>query len=77
VSFIQTTLVSAWDCSAWVRTYALFLEEKLECFRVLKYDIEAERLSKPSPAAEKVFFFFNLHVYFFGFALIQILIITG
>ncbi|KAK7388140.1 hypothetical protein VNO78_22947 [Psophocarpus tetragonolobus] len=38
----------AWDCSAWVRTYALFLEERLECFRVLKYDIEAERLAKPS-----------------------------
>ncbi|KAH9305313.1 hypothetical protein KI387_009717, partial [Taxus chinensis] len=35
----------AWDCSAWVRTYALFLEERLECFRVLKYDVEAERLS--------------------------------
>uniref|UniRef100_A0A0D6R0E2 ENTH domain-containing protein n=2 Tax=Spermatophyta TaxID=58024 RepID=A0A0D6R0E2_ARACU len=39
----------AWDCSAWVRTYALFLEERLECFRVLKYDVEAERLS-PRPA---------------------------
>ncbi|CAL0324853.1 unnamed protein product [Lupinus luteus] len=38
----------AWDCSAWVRTYALFLEERLECFRILNYDIEAERLSKPS-----------------------------
>ncbi|ERN12470.1 putative clathrin assembly protein At5g57200 [Amborella trichopoda] len=36
----------AWDCSAWVRTYALFLEERLECFRVLKYDTEAERLMK-------------------------------
>ena len=34
---------SAWDYSAWVRAYALFLEEKLECFRVLKYDIETER----------------------------------
>ncbi|XP_019440645.1 PREDICTED: putative clathrin assembly protein At5g35200 [Lupinus angustifolius] len=34
---------NAWDYSAWVRTYALFLEERLECFRVLKYDIEAER----------------------------------
>ncbi|XP_065855948.1 putative clathrin assembly protein At2g01600 [Euphorbia lathyris] len=37
----------AWDCSAWVRTYALFLEERLECFRILKYDIEAERVPKP------------------------------
>ncbi|XP_050212953.1 putative clathrin assembly protein At5g35200 isoform X2 [Mercurialis annua] len=31
---------SAWDCSAWVRTYALYLEERLECFRLLKYDIQ-------------------------------------
>ncbi|KAM5566833.1 hypothetical protein ABKV19_015112 [Rosa sericea] len=43
----------AWDCSAWVRTYALFLEERLECFRVLKYDIEAERLPRPAQAQEK------------------------
>ncbi|OMO61134.1 ENTH/ANTH/VHS superfamily protein [Corchorus capsularis] len=43
----------AWDCSAWVRTYALFIEERLECFRVLKYDIEAERLTKSSPGASK------------------------
>ncbi|KAK9115242.1 hypothetical protein Syun_022039 [Stephania yunnanensis] len=43
----------AWDCSAWVRTYALFLEERLECFRVLKYDIEAERLPKSAPGQEK------------------------
>ncbi|KAG5409136.1 hypothetical protein IGI04_005455 [Brassica rapa subsp. trilocularis] len=44
---------AAWDCSAWVRTYALFLEERLECYRVLKYDIEAERLPKASGAASK------------------------
>ncbi|KAG1368157.1 putative clathrin assembly protein [Cocos nucifera] len=43
----------AWDCSAWVRTYALFLEERLECFRVLKYDVEAERLTKPAQGSEK------------------------
>lgn len=43
----------AWDCSAWVRTYALFLEERLECFRVLKYDIEAERLPRPTQGEEK------------------------
>ncbi|TYH68678.1 hypothetical protein ES332_D05G003100v1 [Gossypium tomentosum] len=41
----------AWDCSAWVRTYALFLEERLECFRVLKFDIETERLPKTSSPA--------------------------
>ncbi|KAJ0989856.1 hypothetical protein J5N97_008212 [Dioscorea zingiberensis] len=33
---------NAWDYSAWVRTYALYLEERLECFRVLKYDVEIE-----------------------------------
>ncbi|PIN19903.1 Clathrin assembly protein AP180 [Handroanthus impetiginosus] len=43
----------AWDCSAWVRTYALFLEERLECFRVLKYDIEAERLPRPAQGQDK------------------------
>ncbi|XP_077222793.1 putative clathrin assembly protein At5g57200 isoform X2 [Tasmannia lanceolata] len=43
----------AWDCSAWVRTYALFLEERLECFRILKYDIEAERLTKSAAGAAK------------------------
>ncbi|KAL3501912.1 hypothetical protein ACH5RR_036361 [Cinchona calisaya] len=43
----------AWDCSAWVRTYALFLEERLECFRILKYDIEAERLPRPAQEQEK------------------------
>ncbi|XP_073148799.1 putative clathrin assembly protein At5g35200 [Henckelia pumila] len=35
---------NAWDYSAWVRCYALYLEERLECFRILKYDIEADRL---------------------------------
>ncbi|KAF9677440.1 hypothetical protein SADUNF_Sadunf08G0107900 [Salix dunnii] len=43
----------AWDCSAWVRTYALFLEERLECFRILKYDIEAERLPRPAQGQDK------------------------
>ena len=46
---------AAWDCSAWVRTYALFLEVRLECYRVLKYDVEAERLpSKASNGQDKV-----------------------
>ncbi|KAK9099761.1 hypothetical protein Scep_023191 [Stephania cephalantha] len=43
----------AWDCSAWVRTYALFIEERLECFRILKYDIEAERWAKSSRQTNK------------------------
>ncbi|KAI3733828.1 hypothetical protein L6452_13285 [Arctium lappa] len=42
----------AWDCSAWVRTYGLFLEERLECFRILKYDIEAERIPRPAPQGQ-------------------------
>ncbi|KAF9674012.1 hypothetical protein SADUNF_Sadunf10G0083500 [Salix dunnii] len=43
----------AWDCSAWVRTYALFLEERLECFKILQYDIEAERLPRPGQGLDK------------------------
>ncbi|KAK6796153.1 hypothetical protein RDI58_003854 [Solanum bulbocastanum] len=44
----------AWDCSAWVRTYGLFLEERLECFRNLKYDIDGERLTKTTLGINKV-----------------------
>ncbi|GMJ13380.1 hypothetical protein like AT2G01600 [Hibiscus trionum] len=43
----------AWDCSAWVRTYALYLEERLECCRILKYDIEAERLPRAAEGQDK------------------------
>ncbi|KAJ7518641.1 hypothetical protein O6H91_20G001600 [Diphasiastrum complanatum] len=43
---------NAWDYSAWVRTYALFLEERLECFRVLKYDVESERSTGHSQTRE-------------------------
>jgi hypothetical protein len=35
---------SAWDHSAWVRNYALFLEERLESYRVLNYDVEVDPL---------------------------------
>ncbi|KAI3763755.1 hypothetical protein L2E82_13752 [Cichorium intybus] len=42
----------AWDCSAWVRTYGLFLEERLECFKILKYDIESERIPRPAPGED-------------------------
>nr|GEW70751.1 putative clathrin assembly protein At5g35200 [Tanacetum cinerariifolium] len=34
----------AWDYSSWIRTYALYLEERLNCFHVLKYDVETERI---------------------------------
>ncbi|KAL6496376.1 hypothetical protein OROGR_029634 [Orobanche gracilis] len=36
----------AWDCSAWIRTYAFYLEERLECFGNLNYDIESDRGTK-------------------------------
>lgn len=52
-NFKDDTSPIAWDCSAWVRTYSLFLEERLECFRILKYDIEAERLPRPGQGPEK------------------------
>lgn len=45
----------AWDCSAWVRSYSLFLEERLECFRTLHYDIESERVSKSAPGLSKMY----------------------
>jgi hypothetical protein len=47
-------LHAAWDCSAWVRTYALCLEERVECFRFLKYDAELDRLLKLPQASGKV-----------------------
>ncbi|GAV82328.1 ANTH domain-containing protein, partial [Cephalotus follicularis] len=38
--FRDDSCPQAWDYSAWVRTYALYLEERLECFHILKYDVE-------------------------------------
>ncbi|XP_024965681.1 putative clathrin assembly protein At5g57200 [Cynara cardunculus var. scolymus] len=35
----------ACDCSSWIRRYAMFLEERLECYRVSGFDIENERLT--------------------------------
>lgn len=43
---------AAWDNAAWTRVYALFLEERLECFRVLNYDVESERSSGHSQTRE-------------------------
>lgn len=43
-----------WDCSAWARTYALYLEERLECFRTLKNDIVAERSNTTFDGITKV-----------------------
>lgn len=57
-------VMTAWDCSAWVRTYGLFLEERLECFRNLKYDIDGERLTKTTPGINKVGLFFFIICWF-------------
>ncbi|KAE8713939.1 putative clathrin assembly protein [Hibiscus syriacus] len=38
--FKDDSNLNTWDYSAWVRSYASFLEERMECFRVLKYDID-------------------------------------
>ena len=35
--------VAAWDYSGWLHVYGQYLEERLECFRVLHYDVESER----------------------------------
>jgi hypothetical protein len=51
---LSTLLKSAWDCSVWVRTYASYLDERVECFRILKYDVEADRLVKLPQASGKV-----------------------
>ncbi|XP_073010474.1 putative clathrin assembly protein At5g35200 [Typha latifolia] len=40
--FKDDSSANAWDYSAWVRCYALFLEERLECYHVLKYDVETD-----------------------------------
>ncbi|KAI3709064.1 hypothetical protein L2E82_38798 [Cichorium intybus] len=45
-SFKDDSSPLAWDCSAWVRAYGRFIEERLECYRVLKYDVESEHLTK-------------------------------
>ncbi|KAL6911655.1 hypothetical protein ACP4OV_000460 [Aristida adscensionis] len=42
--FKDDSSAEAWDYSAWVRNYALYLEERLESFRVLKYDVEKDPL---------------------------------
>lgn len=45
-----------------MRTYGLFLEERLECFRVFKYDIEAEKIPTLAQGQEnKVFFLYNIN----------------
>ncbi|CAN1166884.1 Putative clathrin assembly protein At5g35200, partial [Linum perenne] len=40
--FRDSSTTEAWDYSAWIRAYALYLEERLECYRVMKYDINRD-----------------------------------
>lgn len=40
--FKDDSSILALDCSRWIRTYGLFLEERLECFRTLNYDTESD-----------------------------------
>ncbi|KAM7506311.1 hypothetical protein LguiB_005215 [Lonicera macranthoides] len=35
---------NAWEYSARLRCYALYLEERLECYQMLKYDVERDHL---------------------------------
>ncbi|XP_054820270.1 putative clathrin assembly protein At4g25940 isoform X2 [Prosopis cineraria] len=51
-NFLDDSSPTAWDCSAWIRTYALFLEERLECLRILRYDIESEPLTLTSAVTQ-------------------------
>ncbi|XWS73147.1 hypothetical protein CRYUN_Cryun02cG0100600 [Craigia yunnanensis] len=41
--FIDDLSPQAWNYSVWIRTYALYLEERIECFHVLKYDVDKDQ----------------------------------
>ncbi|XP_047945190.1 putative clathrin assembly protein At5g35200 [Salvia hispanica] len=40
--FKDNSSPSARDCSSWIRTYSIYIEEYLKCFRVLKYDFYSD-----------------------------------
>ncbi|KAM0048468.1 putative ANTH domain-containing protein [Helianthus debilis subsp. tardiflorus] len=39
--------------TAWVRMYGPFVEERLECFKILKYDIESELFTRSAKGEDK------------------------
>mmetsp|Transcript_14533 Transcript_14533/g.31622 ORF Transcript_14533/g.31622 Transcript_14533/m.31622 type:complete len:742 (+) Transcript_14533:174-2399(+) len=41
-SFADHTTKDTWDLSAWIRVYSVYLDERLEVFRVMKFDPEQE-----------------------------------
>lgn len=43
-NFRDDSSPNAWHYSTWVRAYAFYLEERLECCRILKYDLESDNL---------------------------------
>ncbi|KAJ8751074.1 hypothetical protein K2173_016255 [Erythroxylum novogranatense] len=43
--FTDDSSTNARDCSAWIRSYACYLQEGLECIRILKYDVEKDYLA--------------------------------
>ncbi|KAM3383529.1 putative clathrin assembly protein [Capsicum galapagoense] len=41
--FKDDSSANAWDYSTWIRLYALYLEEYLECYSLVRYDFQRER----------------------------------
>ncbi|XP_022755362.1 putative clathrin assembly protein At5g35200 [Durio zibethinus] len=41
--FTDDSSPQAWNYSVWIRAYALYLEERIECFHVLKYDVDKDQ----------------------------------
>ncbi|KAK4343236.1 hypothetical protein RND71_036330 [Anisodus tanguticus] len=41
--FKDDTSTNAWNYSTWIRSYALYMEEYLECYCLVKYDFQRER----------------------------------
>ncbi|MCE0481723.1 Clathrin coat assembly protein [Datura stramonium] len=41
--FKDDTSANAWDYSTWIRSYASYLEEYLECYCLVKYDFQREQ----------------------------------
>ncbi|XP_004252088.1 putative clathrin assembly protein At5g35200 [Solanum lycopersicum] len=41
--FKDDSSANAWDYSTWIRSYALYLEEYIECYCLVKFDFQRER----------------------------------
>mmetsp|Transcript_12127 Transcript_12127/g.31080 ORF Transcript_12127/g.31080 Transcript_12127/m.31080 type:complete len:651 (-) Transcript_12127:126-2078(-) len=49
-NYKDVTSKEAWDYSSWIRVYSIFLDERLDLFRLLKFDIQVDKAA----AAERV-----------------------